>query len=50
MEDIYNEGMLQHYDLVPAKRAAAVRLGAIEHDWRQMAEFMQRKRPEAPAQ
>jgi hypothetical protein len=31
---------LPHYDLVPSKRAKAVRLGAVEHSDRQMVDFM----------
>ena len=35
---------LPHYDLVPARRAKAVKLGAIEQTFRQMVEFMRRPR------
>lgn len=31
---------LRHYDLVPARRKAAVALGAIEHAREQMVQFM----------
>lgn len=31
---------LPHYDLVPARRKAAVQLGAIEHTREQMVQFM----------
>lgn len=37
---------LPHYDLVPARRARAVALGAVEHDRHQMEEFMRRGRGE----
>lgn len=33
-------GTLPHYDLVPARRRAALKLGAIEHTRRQLVEFM----------
>jgi hypothetical protein len=35
---------LPHYDLVPARRARAVALGAIEHERWQLVEFMRRRR------
>lgn len=38
-----NKPRLPHYDLVPARRAAAVKLGAIEHTRQQLLAFMRGK-------
>lgn len=35
---------LPHYDLVPARRAKAVKLGAVEHTKYEMVAFMRRRR------
>jgi glycine/D-amino acid oxidase-like deaminating enzyme len=35
-----DEGRLPHYDLVPARRKAAVEAGALEHTREQMVQFM----------
>jgi len=39
-------GGLPHYDLVPARRRAAVKLGAVEHSRRELVEFMRERRLE----
>lgn len=39
-----DEERLPHYDLVPARRARAVELGAIQHDRLQVVEFIRRRR------
>jgi len=39
-----NKPSLPHYDLVPARRAKAMKLGAIEHSMRQMVDFMRNNR------
>ena len=36
-------GRLPHYDLVPARRAKAVELGAVQHTRAEMAAFLHRK-------
>jgi hypothetical protein len=35
---------MPHYDLVPARRAKAVKLGAVEHTRYEMVEFMRKRR------
>lgn len=35
---------MPHYDLVPARRQKAVRLGAVQHTKREMVAFMQHRR------
>lgn len=39
-----DRGTLPHYDLVPKRRAHAVRLGAAEHTRREMVDFMRAQR------
>jgi hypothetical protein len=39
-----NKPQLPHYDLVPARRAKAVKLGAVEHTKYEMVAFMQNRR------
>jgi Protein of unknown function (DUF4031) len=41
-----NKTKLPHYDLVPSRRAAAVKLGAIEHSRSEMVSFMKMRVPE----
>lgn len=38
-----NKTKLPHYDLVPARRAKALRLGAIEHSRSEMVSFMRHR-------
>ncbi len=42
-----DEGRLPHYDLVPARRISAVKLGAVEHTREQMVQFMRRSRADS---
>jgi hypothetical protein len=37
---------LPHYDLVPVRRAKAVKLGAIEQTRRQTVEFIRKRKPQ----
>lgn len=39
---------LPHYDLVPSRRAVAIRLGAVEHDKYDMVNFMRVRRGQEP--
>lgn len=38
-----DDARLPHYDLVPARRARAVELGAVQHTRAEMAAFMHRQ-------